>query len=70
MSDLLERVLQSPNLPTLPVAALRLIQLAQDAEVRIEDFASTVRTDPALTARILRAANSSCYGLRSRSIGA
>lgn len=63
MADLLARVMSNPNLPTLPVAALRLVQLAQDPEVEIDDFATTISTDPALTSRILRAANSSYYGL-------
>ncbi|MCC6237908.1 MAG: GGDEF domain-containing protein [Dehalococcoidia bacterium] len=63
MSELLERVLASPNLPTLPVAAMRLVQLAQDPEVEIDDFAKVISTDPALTSRVLRAANSSYYGL-------
>lgn len=42
---------------------MRLVQLAQDPEVEIDDFAGTISTDPALTSRILRAANSSYYGL-------
>ncbi len=63
MPQLLERVLTSPNLPSLPVAAMRLVQLAQDPEVEIDDFANVISTDPALTSRVLRAANSSYYGL-------
>ncbi len=63
MTELLDRVLASPNLPTLPVAAMRLVQLAQDPEVEIDDFARVISTDPALTSRVLRAANSSYYGL-------
>lgn len=60
---LLDRVLTSPHLPSLPVAAMRLVQLAQDPEVEIDDFARVISTDPALTSRVLRAANSSYYGL-------
>lgn len=63
MPDVLEQILKSPNLPTLPTAAMRLVQLSQDPEVEIEDFANAIGTDPALTTRILRAANSSYYGL-------
>ncbi len=63
MSDLLDQVLRSPNLPTLPAAAMRLVQLAQDPNVEIDDLAMEISSDPALTTRILRAANSSYYGL-------
>ncbi len=42
---------------------MRLVQLAQDPDVEIDDFARTISTDPALTSRVLRAANSSYYGL-------
>lgn len=63
MPALRDQVLASPNLPTLPVAALRLVQLAQDPDVDIDAFARTLTTDPALTSRVLRAANSSYYGL-------
>ena len=63
MSALLTRVLESPHLPTLPVAALHLVELAQNPEVDIDDLVDTIGTDPALTGRILAAANSSYYGL-------
>ena len=59
--DVLDRVLQSPRLPSLPTIALEVIKLAQQ-DVSMERIADTLRNDPALSSRILRTANSGLYG--------
>ena len=59
----LEKVLNCSNLPSLPVAALQVLELTQDENVKLTEIASAVENDQALTAKILRTINSSYYGL-------
>ncbi len=61
-NDLLERVLASPRLPSLPAVALKVIDLVQQEDVELDAIAVAVQNDPALTARILKTVNSSYYG--------
>ncbi len=48
-------------LPTLPEAAARLAVLLRDERATAADFEKVIRPDPALTANLLRAANSVFY---------
>jgi putative nucleotidyltransferase with HDIG domain len=59
----LERVRQ---LPTLPVAVARLAALLEDPRSSAGDFERVIRPDPALTANLLRLANSAYFGLPRR----
>ena len=59
--DVLEKVLRSPRLPSLPAVALEVINLAQQ-DVNMNRIAETLRHDPALSSKILRTANSAFYG--------
>lgn len=61
----LEQVLKSQQLPTLPTIAIRLLELTRDPDSEIRDFVDTVKSDPALSAKILKSANSSYFGLSS-----
>lgn len=54
------------RLPAQPTAALRLLWLTDDPASSSEDLAAVVVGDPALTARIMRMANSVYYGLSGR----
>jgi putative nucleotidyltransferase with HDIG domain len=54
------------ELPTLSAAAVRLAALARDPRSSAADFEGVIRPDPALTANLLRVANSAYFGLRSR----
>ncbi|MEZ6130573.1 MAG: diguanylate cyclase [Planctomycetaceae bacterium] len=47
------------QLPSMPGAVIKLLQMFADPEVGISDVVDTLKTDPALAARILKAANSS-----------
>ena len=67
-NDLLEEILESPRLPSLPTIALEVIELAQQPEVGIGQLATTIANDPALAGKILRSANSSFYA-QSRTVG-
>lgn len=48
-------------LPPLPAVALRVIQVAQDPRSSAADLAVIVSSDPGLSARVLRIANSAAY---------
>jgi diguanylate cyclase (GGDEF)-like protein len=60
--DLLDRVLKSPRLPSLPTIALEVIDLVQQRDVNIKQIAYTIQHDPALSSKILKTVNSSFYG--------
>jgi putative nucleotidyltransferase with HDIG domain len=53
-------------LPALSSTALQLASLARDDRSSAADFERVVRPDPALTANLLRVANSVYFGLRCR----
>jgi len=62
-AELWQRAGMQKHLPTLPAAASRAIQIANDPKCEIADFVSALETDPALTTDILRVANSPLYRL-------
>ncbi len=49
------------DLPSSPVVATRILELSLDPAATLDKVAETVSLDPALTAKILRIANSSLY---------
>ena len=51
------------NLPTLPTVVAKLLDLVDNPKTRTETLAKLISSDPALTARILKTANSEYYGL-------
>ncbi|MEL6740084.1 MAG: HDOD domain-containing protein [Planctomycetota bacterium] len=62
--DLIEDILSSGTLPSLPAIATRVLELVGDENVKMDELAETVEKDPALAGKILRTVNSSFYGLR------
>jgi HD-like signal output (HDOD) protein len=58
MRDLLER---GDNLPTLPTVVFQLHRVLDDERAGANDVAGIIEKDPALTARLLRAANSAAF---------
>ena len=54
------------NLPTLPKVAIRILELASDPEISIDELSRAIYQDPALAARVLKVANSPFYGLPRR----
>lgn len=60
--ELLNRVLESPRLPSLPTIALEIISLAQDPDAEFGHVAETIQHDPALSGKILKTVNSALYG--------
>jgi diguanylate cyclase (GGDEF)-like protein len=63
----LDRIMHSERLPTVPVVAVRVIDLVQRPDVALDELAAMIERDPALAARVLRMANSGFYG-RPRSV--
>lgn len=50
-------------MPPLPEVASRVLSIVRDPEYSIDSLVSVVRTDPALTTRILKLCNTSLFGL-------
>lgn len=65
--QLADRIRQCPSLPSLPAIAIQVLELAQQPDVNINEIATTISKDPALSSKILRTVNSSFYG-RSQAI--
>jgi len=59
--DLLQEILRSDALPTLPTVASQLISLTSQEETTFSDIASLVSKDISLSAKILKVSNSSFY---------
>ena len=59
----LERIMASPELPTLPAVAVEVLEMTLRQNVELADIARIVEYDPAIATRILRTVNSSYYGL-------
>jgi putative nucleotidyltransferase with HDIG domain len=54
------------RLPANPTAAMRVLWIADDPVVSSDELAAVVSSDPALTARVMRMANSAYFGLAGR----
>jgi HD-like signal output (HDOD) protein len=63
MSTAQELVADVRDLVTLPDVYLRIQSLLRDPDSNIDDFARIIHTDPGLTARVLRLANSAFFGV-------
>ena len=65
MKELLrKRVETCTTLPSLPAVAYELLDLCQDESVSLRRIGEVVGSDPALSAKMLRVANSAFYSLR------
>ncbi|HRC72473.1 MAG TPA: GGDEF domain-containing protein [Candidatus Competibacter sp.] len=64
--ELEQRLSFCGNLPTLPAVALRIIELANNPEVHLNDVARVIAMDPALVTKLFRVANSPLYGVRRK----
>lgn len=64
--ELEQRLSFCGNLPTLPAVALKVIELANNPEIHLNDVARVIAMDPALVTKLFRAANSPLYGLRRK----
>ncbi len=60
------RIFGEVELPPLPAAALRLVDLAQDEDASLAEAGEIVATDPALSGRVLKLVNSAAFGIPSQ----
>ena len=60
---LLDDILASPRIPSLPQVAVRVVEMTEHPDVSLRELAETIKHDQALDAKILRLVNSSYYGL-------
>jgi len=63
-SDFERRILECPTLPSLPGVALELLALCQGEAIDLARAAEVLARDPALAARVLKAANVAAFGWR------
>lgn len=56
------RIARSENLPVLPQAVSQVLKLVDDPNVSSREVEKVIECDPAITAKILRVANSAYYG--------
>lgn len=54
------------EISTLPHVALRVMEVAENPSAGAKDLKEVMEADPALSARVLRAVNSSAYALRQK----
>lgn len=66
MQNLREQIRHCDNLPTLPAAALRVLQLTSNEGTEPAELAKLIEQDPALSVRVLRAVNSPFYGMSNK----
>jgi HD-like signal output (HDOD) protein len=62
----LDLVAEMEALPASPTAAIRVLFLAEDPKSSAGDLGGVVASDPSLTARVMKMANSAYYGLSGR----
>lgn len=60
----LSRLLDTVGVETQPKVATQLIELSQNPDAQIKEYNDVIRTDAALTGRVLRLANSAIYAQR------
>jgi len=64
--DLFTRLGFCTNLPSPPAVAIRIIELNKQADISINDVVDTIKLDPALSAKMIRMANSPLYARRHK----
>ncbi len=61
-----QRIMQMREIPSLPEVAARVVRVVDNPRTSAVDLAKVISLDPALTARVLRLANSALYGYSGR----
>ncbi len=65
LHDFLDRKLERIGVPSRPEVALRLLELSGNPNAEMKDYAAIIRTDQAMSGRVLRLANSALFAQRS-----
>lgn len=61
--ELIDQIAASPQLPTLPVIAVKVLELTRREDVSVPEIGDLIMTDAALASKILKTVNSPFYGL-------
>ncbi|MCP4644683.1 MAG: HDOD domain-containing protein [bacterium] len=64
--DIRRRLLAVGDLPTLPAVMQRILKITDDESTSAADLTEILEMDHAISARVLRLANSAFFGLRNR----
>jgi two-component system cell cycle response regulator len=64
--QVLETVMQSDNLPTLPTVASELVRITGRADTPIGDIAALITKDIAMSAKVLKVVNSAYYNFSNQ----
>jgi HD-like signal output (HDOD) protein len=64
LHDELERKLEAVGVETQPGVALRILDLTQNPDAGMADYAGIIRNDPGLTGRLIRLSNSAFFAQR------
>lgn len=62
--ELKKTIMTTGDLPPMPVVATKVIQLVESGKADATEIARAIASDPAVSARILKIANSTFYGCR------
>ncbi|MBU5638622.1 HDOD domain-containing protein [Geomonas sp. Red69] len=57
-------IMTAADLPTIPIVAIKVMELIESENATAEELAKIVSSDPAVAARVLKISNSSFYGCR------
>lgn len=60
-ADIEQQLSKCENLPSLPSVVVRIIEASKDPEIGLADVADIISIDPALSAKLLKIANSPAY---------
>jgi len=60
------KIWSSTQLPTSPAVAVRLLELSRQGDAEIRDFIAVIKSDAAISAKILKATNSTFFGFSSK----
>lgn len=63
-ADLMKAISKCPTLPSLPAIAMKIIDASKDPDIGLAEVSLIIRADPALSAKLLKIANSPLYSLR------
>ena len=59
--ELEKRLLACTNLPSLPAVALKIIEASKDPDISLHEVSKIISSDPAISAKLLKVANSPLY---------
>jgi len=59
------QIIETQEFATLPAVATKVLSLLEDEDVNIRSLSTLIETDPALTLKVLKVANSPLYAVRS-----